>query len=346
MADILIKRLNDYPEIWDTFVKECDHGTIFHTYGWLKIINKHYNFKLEMLGGYSGQTLIAIFPIFIQSSRWINYAVSPLLSVFAPYGGPLFNIINKNQESSESIRYGFINKVEKYLSDKKVNHMNFITTFPFEDVRMFRWNGYNNISPCYTYVLNLMKSKDEIWQNMSKDRKYSIRKALNNQNVVIKKIQPTEEFIDAFWELWIKTHVRSNIKLPSIKKIFEELVFTYYPTNISIMVGFYESKIVAIDINVNFNNKMHYLLGASDSDFWKYDIPSLLLWEGIQSAIENRFTIMDFVGANVYSIAKFKVSFNPEIKVYYNIEKINLFPFNQIDRTCMILKDNLNKLLK
>lgn len=346
MTEIQIKKLNDEPDIWDEFVKDCDQGTIFHTYGWLKIINKHDDkFTLEMLGGYYGQELIGVFPLFIRYGKWINHAVSPLLPIFSPYGGPLFNSINRNQNSIESIIFGFISAVEQYLSEKKVNHMHFITTFPFEDVRIFNWNGYNNLSPKYTYVLNLKQSKDEILQNMEKNKRYNIIRGLKNKKIILKKIQPSEEFIDAFWSLMIKTHERSNIKVPSIKKILSELILTY-PANISIHAGFYESKIVAIDINVHFNYKIHTLLAASDRDFLKHNIPNLLLWDEIQSGIENGYKSMDLVGANVPSIAKFKAGFNPTLQIYYQIEKSSLFPFNQIDRTCLILKDRLYSLMK
>lgn len=342
--DIAIERLNNKKEIWDEFIGNCDSGTIFHTSKWLETICKHDNITLEMLGGYKGQELIGIFPIFIKKGKRINSAFSPPPISLTPYGGPLFNRINRNQEKSESIKFSFISAVDRYLSRKKINHMNFITTFPFENVRMFTWNKYE-VSPMYIYSLNLIVSKD-LLQTFNKHKRSRIVKGMQNKNITIKSISPSEEFIDVFWDLWKKTHERSNIQVPSIKNLLKDLIFTFYPNNLLVLVGYHKSEIAAIFILTYFNKIIHSWLSASDSDFLKYHITDLIKWQGIQFAIENGFTTMDLGGANVPSVAKFKVGFNPVAKVYYQIEKLDLLPFNLLDKTYQISKDRLYRLLK
>jgi hypothetical protein len=345
-VDIAIERLNNKKEIWDEFIGNCDSGTVFHTSKWLETICKYDNFTLEMLGGYKGQKLVGIFPIFIKKGKWINSAFSPPPISLTPYGGPLFDIKNTNQDKRESLQFSFIHAVDRYLSGEKINHMNFITTFPFEDVRLFMWHRYA-ASPKYTYIANLITSKDTLWQTLGKNKRSKIRKGQENKSITIKSLSPSGEFIDMFWDLWEKTHKRSNIKVPLIKKLLKDIIFMLYPDNLAILAGYYESEIAAINLYPHSNNKrIHYWLGASDSNFWKYHVPDLLQWRGIQFAIENGFATMDLVGANVPSIAKFKVGFNPVVKVYYQIEKLDSLPFNLLDKTYHVLKGRLFRLLE
>ena len=92
---------------WDDLVNKSPQGSIFHTWRWLKIVEKHTNSKLYPLIGMKGNTPIGIFPIFFKKKS-LNMVFSPPPGSAIPYLGPA--IVNYNalkQSKRESIYKGF-----------------------------------------------------------------------------------------------------------------------------------------------------------------------------------------------------------------------------------------------
>ena len=51
-------------QLWDHIVDSSPQGTLFHTWKWLKIAEKHTATKLYPLMGIKGETVIGVLPIF------------------------------------------------------------------------------------------------------------------------------------------------------------------------------------------------------------------------------------------------------------------------------------------
>ena len=49
---------------WKKLEENPQHGTIFHTWEWLKIVEKHANMRLYPIIGMKGTTVVGIYPIF------------------------------------------------------------------------------------------------------------------------------------------------------------------------------------------------------------------------------------------------------------------------------------------
>ena len=53
-------------EKWNMLVENSSHGTIFHTWEWLKIVEKHANMRLYPIIGMRGSNIIGIYPLFLH----------------------------------------------------------------------------------------------------------------------------------------------------------------------------------------------------------------------------------------------------------------------------------------
>ena len=74
---------------WDDYIQSSPHGTIFHTWKWLKIMEKHTNSTLYPLQIFKGSTHIASYPVFFKKRGFLKVALSPPYSTDLLYLGPV-----------------------------------------------------------------------------------------------------------------------------------------------------------------------------------------------------------------------------------------------------------------
>ena len=71
-------------QLWDRIVESSQQGTLFHSWKWLKIAEKHTQTQLYPLMGIKGETVIGILPIFLMKKFGISAAFSPPPSTAIP----------------------------------------------------------------------------------------------------------------------------------------------------------------------------------------------------------------------------------------------------------------------
>jgi len=71
MVELKIAK-NEDSEAWNNIVENSPQGTIFHTWKWLKIVEKHTNSKLYPIIGYKGTEPVGVYPLFFVKKKGIR----------------------------------------------------------------------------------------------------------------------------------------------------------------------------------------------------------------------------------------------------------------------------------
>ena len=83
--------LLDDKKLWNQFVENSPQGTLFHTWDFLKIVERHSGSQLVPYAIFSGDELRCIFPFFITRRRGLTLMYSPPPDAQIPYLGFAFD---------------------------------------------------------------------------------------------------------------------------------------------------------------------------------------------------------------------------------------------------------------
>jgi len=209
----------------------------------------------------------------------------------------------------------------------------------------------SNLIERNTFIINLSKSEDDIWNNFNKKLRNSIRKA-EKENVKIEEIKE-EGNLKEYYELSLKTEKRIKEikgrktfaiqKYEFFKKVFNENIGRF-------LVARYNGKIIAGALFLVWADKTIYFQSFSSVEHTPKQAPSLLQWEAIKKFKKEGLKKYDLGGVTInlepsdsrYWVYEFKRKFNGELQKFYNLEVI-LSPFKKKiqDKVASIIYGNI-----
>lgn len=311
---------NNSQQEWDDFVQTSQYGTIFHTWNWLKIMEKNTDSILYPLEVYVGSTHIANYPVFFKNKGLIKIALSPPYYSDILYLGPvMLQFESLKQHKKEDYLNGIQSEIDKFLfSGLNCNYVNLRTAPGLYDSRYLRWAGYN-IEPFYTYRIDLKNGPEYLWPNFHKTVRQSIRYAEKKGIVIEKGDLDDLRFIQS--RIITRFNEQGKDKF-NISGYFEELYHEYNGRNLDIFVARYDEKTVSGAVHLNYNGVMYQWVGVPKSEVDGISPNDLLVWESIRSACAKGlkyYELMD--GGDNPRLRWFKSKFNPEISIWYSAEK-------------------------
>ena len=300
-----IRDLTNRKKEWNEFVHH-NGGTIFHTYEWSEILEKNYKTSRKLLGFFEHGELKAAIPLYYHKKGIFTIVSSPLLHS-TPYGG----FIGEERYVSKAVSH-----LEEYL--KKVDVINMRTMVSTPDV--YSGHGYD-VEEKYTYYLPLRgRTEEEIWMSFRGRCRRAIRKGEKN-GVVIRDLR--DDDIDRYYEMIEMTYEKWNIPPPLKKQHLIDVLNTFpREENVKALVAERDGIVLSGAVFLIYNSVVYYWDGCSDPEYYKYSPNNLLHWELIKWALQRGLDTYDMVGANMESIARFKESFSPVLKTYYDVTKV------------------------
>lgn len=309
---------------WDKIVRE-NHGTIYHLWDWLKIMEKHskhgylnkVNPKLITLMAYLGDSPFAIFPIYFFNS-FPRYVFSPPPDMDIFYLGPVFpNLEKYKQNKAESYLEEFYSLVDEYTNRLNPAAVKISTTPDIIDCRQLKWLGYE-VEPFYDYITDLSLGEEEIWNSFHVGFRKNIRHA-KKKGIVIEesRLEDFEFVYDSINERLDDQNVSFRFEHEYMADIFEK----FYPENIKVFTAEYEGKKIGGIIFTCFNKEVSFWIGTSKSKMSGIYPNEILIWESILWAINNGFDKFRMIGANISHLNKFKSRFNPDVEMYFSGSK-------------------------
>lgn len=316
-------------KLWDDVVNSSDEGTIFHTWKWLKVLEKHsgkkilsrpYKGILYPLIVWEGKEIIGLMPIYFFNSKFFKIAASPPYSGEYQTLGPIMNkpLIPIKSHKRLNIFFQFQNTVDNFLKEElKPNYISIISSPGISDPRPFLWSGYQVI-PQFTFINDLSEGEKNLWENFNHSARKSINKAIKNGFSVEKGSKSDINFLFKLLE----SRNRINSTQTFLRDIFEN----FFPDNLIFFIVKKEDIPISGCINILDKNKMSGWVGYPKVSVDGISPNSLLFWETLRWGCNNNIDIFENMSANEQVTSPFKTQFNPEIVPYYLFKWYSPFP--------------------
>lgn len=307
-------------EEWNKLVESSPYGTIFHTWNWLKIVEKHTKSKLYPLIGMKGTTPIGVFPLFYQKKKFVKLVFSPPSRALLLYLGPLVVDYDKLKQSKrESILWELYREVHNFSkSELNYNFLRIRSPPGMIDGRVFRWDGYDT-KPLYTYFISLRKGSDFVWDGFESQLRKDIRKT-QREGVIIE--QGSKEDLEFLRTSLARRFTEQGMKPSDYTGYLLDIYDSFYPENFKIFVARYNGKRVGGLTLLCYTNKASLWMGIPKTTLKGIYPNDLVVWESIKWACENGYKQYEIMGAgDDPRLRHFKSKFNPELSIWYSAEK-------------------------
>jgi len=324
---------NDDAALWDRLVGSSPHGTIFHTWKWLKIAEKHTNSKLYPIIGYKGTEPIGVYPLFLIKKRGVKLVFSPPPKTLLLYLGPAFvNFQKLKQSVRESLFVEFQAEVDEFIaSELRGNYVRVRTSPWLLDSRPLRWAGYE-VEPLYTYMIDLTKGVEHVWSNLNRKLRVSIEKTRREGVSVEMGDKEDLEFLRNALAARFEAQGFKPQK-DYYKAYLHDLYETFHPQNMKIFIAKHGGERVGGLVALCYKDWAALWIGVPKTDLKGIYPNDLALWEAIKWACEHGFKYYEEMDAgDAPRLRHFKAKFNPELAVWFSAVKYSSLVFKGLEK--------------
>jgi lipid II:glycine glycyltransferase (peptidoglycan interpeptide bridge formation enzyme) len=304
ISKISLEQISNY----DKLSKE--YGTLFNTYEWLNLFE-----KVNLYGIYDkGNNLIGGFHIYKKSKLGFSiYGNAP----FTPYNGPFIKMDAQNPANTISKYREVLLSMADFLDNLNYSKISISLDKNIIDTLPFIWKKFK-VVPRYTYILDLDRSLDDIYKNMTAERRNDIKKGINDK-LTVEKIND----YNIVKSLVLKTFLRQKKAINEI--ILDKILFTFANTDNSFAFAtFKDGKPIATVFCVYDKQTSYYLLGGYDFENKHHGAGPLTMWESIKYSKEIGLKYFDFEGSIIPQIEKYFRGFGGKLIPYYTVNKAKL----------------------
>lgn len=306
---------------WDTLVKESGMGTIFHTWNWLKIVEKHTNSTLHPLVIKKNDIPIGIFPLFFQKTGIIRmvYSPPPRSSLF--YLGPvIMNYETMRQDRRENCYFEAQKLVDDYIAaELKADYVSISLPPGLPDPRPYSWTGYS-VKPLYDYVIDLSCGPEMLFQSLDKKKRQDLNRAKRKGMEV--RIGSRKEY-EIVLGLMNKRYRQQN-KMVSVPQEYLLDIYDAFSPNMYVYYATYEGEIVSGLIDLHYKDTIYSWIGNLKPVKTVSPSPSdLVAWEAVKYSSEQGFKSYINLSAagNKRLYAYYATKFNPHLGIRFSVKK-------------------------
>jgi hypothetical protein len=310
-------------KLWDEIVENSPHGTIFHTWRWLKITEKYTKFQFYPLLIRTGDEVRGIFPIFHRSHLFISMIFSPPPHAAIPCLGPVIVDYEKQRlYKKELILTELQGAIDEYLHRQlKSNYVSIAFSPGLNDPRPFGWAGYR-VSSAYDYETDLSCGSEIMWEQLPKNLRQNVNRAVKRGlSVEI----GTERDVDALYEIMVRRYKEQD-KFVHVPKEYLLDLYRSFDGSMRIFVAKFEGNVISGSIELFHKDKVTSWIGTPKPLINISPSPNdLISWEIIKYSIERKFRSYTTFGAagDERLHAYYASKFNPELKMRYIVKKIS-----------------------
>ena len=177
------------------------------------------------------------------------------------------------------------------------------------------------------FLIDLTKSKEELWANLSKKRRNNIRRALKNGVTV--KVVESEDQIYKFYDMLHETYRNAKLPLADIS-LFRSIFKSLTPKNMAkLLLAKYENNYIGGILILTYDGVIYDWYAGADREYLKVCPNDLLTWHAIEWGSKNGYHTFDFGGAgnpnnNEHEgIREFKKQFGGQLVNFGRYKKIH-----------------------
>lgn len=341
---------------WDNFFKSTGEGNICQSFYWAELIEQLDNAQPIFLKTFDDEGDVSYLLLF-RKKRWNrdgNNTFNKLCGYFYQWiewmDGPVF-LTNDNEKIVSSINL-YLSWIENYsIAHKQIlfatghfaRQSKYANSSEIESI--FRQNEYN-CGKWGTYLTDLTKTDDEIWNGIHKSARTKIRKCAR-YDLQFEKIKDYENYILNIYNpsREKRLHDKLTVDPPFSRKIFNESNENGY----SYWVARSKDRIIYANIGLYiYDNVATQMASIITMDALEKKIPAqdFIHWELLKYAKNQGCHIYDVAGVNPHpanqkeeGIREFKKKWGG-IYVEYNMydKKFGCLMLNVIDKITRLIK--------
>ena len=320
-------------QVWDSFVKESEYGTIFHTWDWLKIVER-YSFKylfrkrtpstLYPLGVYDNAGLVGIFPLYCYDTPLFRVVSSPAYAVENHYLGPVLrNSAGLIPENQQLLFLDFFREIDTYIRNTLHPRVILFHTSPgLSDMRPLMWSAYE-VEPRYTYKIDLRSGKEALWNSFPRNLKRMIQKA-EKAGIVVR--EGSEDDLRHIFNL-----LRERDRISQDFDFLHDLYQRFHPENFRVFIAYHGDSRLSGNTLVTYKDTAYFWIGSPKYMFQGFSPNALVVWQGILWAIENGYSCYEILGADDITLFPFKRKFNASLSMYFTARWVT--PLTHVTRS-------------
>ena len=306
-------------ETWEEGLPERGFE-VFHTSEALSVLDRHAPGECYLLGGYRGEQLVAMVPLFVRHTGGLRIVSSPPPGMAVPNLGPLVMPTSPKQRKREKVNREFTEELLGVLdADAPRTLVRLLCPPDYADPRPYRWNGLS-VEPAFTYRLAVDTDPDDLMDSFSRSLRREIRSGMDldidietsgvggGETVFRETAERYAEQSEAFGPTW-----------PYVRDVIEEL-----GERSRVYVARADGEYLGGVIVLFSNDAAYYWLGGARATHENVSINSLLHWRIINDIAENppidSVNQYDLVGANTEQLCRYKSKFGGELTPYYTVE--------------------------
>ena len=315
---ITVRSAVDELESWDDYLEGSPQATPFHQEAGLKLLEDHSDSTLHPLIGYKGEQPIAVLPVFEHQRGPFTMVDSPPKGSEVYYLGPaMLGVGQVKQRKLDRRNRRFINGALDWIDEHIDPDQTHIRTVDrYEDHRPFKDRGYD-VSPYYTYVVDLTKDWESLLMEFSSDARSNVRNAdestftiepgtLEDARTIIAQVAARHE------EQGKPYHIDDD---------FVTRLYTTFPDEQVTPYAFrVDDEVVGGMITLEYGETIYRWQGGATPDV-NLPVNDLLDAHIIQDAMDRGLERYDLVGANTPRLCRYKAKFAPELRVYHGAKK-------------------------
>ena len=310
----------DDEEEWNRYVERSDGTTPLHRYAALDVQAEYADATLYRFAGFKGQEAVGLFPVFEIRKGPVSTAFSPPPDIRVPYLGPAVLNVDKLKRRKRDRRVkrfleGCLDRVEAEIGPK---YAHFRTDGRFEDVRPFGWNDHD-VSPEYTYLVDLTPGEETVKERFSSDARSNIRDG-DDAAFTIEEggQQAIERIVEQVRNRYDAQNVSFHLPTAFVVDLFERLQAGCIRPYALRVDGEFVGGILAIDDG----SRVYRWQGGVRPDAETAVAPNDLLdWQVMRDAMARGRSGYDLVGADSPRINRYKAKFGPDLETYYSVEQ-------------------------
>lgn len=305
-------------ERWNEGVSHAPHATPFHQYQPLKVVADETGTSLHLLEGYKGNETVGLFPLFSRTIGPVTVVYSPPLGSGITKLGPVrLNYRNLKQRKVERENSQFLTGCIDWIMERIAPDDFYIRSVDrYPDLRPFLRNGFD-VTPSYTYVVDLTPGKDEVIKHFSSDARQPIQQPPNRDYEIR---EGGETAIDRIVSQVAARHSEQgeNYELSPeyVTTLYQQFIDGRFRPIECVVDGDFVGGIITLE-----NNDTVYRWQGGVRPPIDFPVNELLDWAIIEDAISRGISRYDMVGAMVPQLCTYKVKFAPTPVPVYRIRK-------------------------
>jgi CelD/BcsL family acetyltransferase involved in cellulose biosynthesis len=316
---VCLQELDD-AAAWDALVARSPQGSVFATSGFLQALGLPHRRLAVCAGPGAGSRVLALLPVVEDAARR-----AVLRPPYTPHLGPLFVPDPQATWARQRIddEYTLTQWMVERLTER-YERVALSLSPAVADVRAFQWHNYHEpaagqfrLTPRYTAVLPLGdKSAEDLRAAARACRRQEEKKARDCRIVE----QPS---LQRFLALYESTFARQDLAVEG-----ENLQIVARLATDSVAQGWGrlagcetpDGQLAAATLFVYDARRAYYLFAANDPALRHTGAATRLMFDNLEHARLRGLAEVDFVGVNSPNRGDFKLSFNPDLRPYFDVD--------------------------